>query len=137
MVLLIAVCVCAGFVHAVVVTALMRRFAPRWGLVDHPNSRKVHVTPTPMGGGLAIWVAVLVPLAAAQLAALWLGQMSELPVWFPQELKRHISGVQYRSVEMWGIFAGATIIAALGLIDDLTTLRWQPKLLVQVLVACA
>ena len=39
-------------------TALMRRLAPRLGLVDHPNLRKVHVVPTPLGGGLAILRAI-------------------------------------------------------------------------------
>jgi len=40
-------------------TALLIRWAPRLGLVDYPSDRKVHVQPTPRGGGLAIFAAVL------------------------------------------------------------------------------
>src|SRR5215469_6274061 len=39
-------------------TALLIRWAPRLGLVDYPSARKVHVQPTPRGGGLAIFAAV-------------------------------------------------------------------------------
>jgi UDP-GlcNAc:undecaprenyl-phosphate GlcNAc-1-phosphate transferase len=40
-------------------TALLIRWAPRLGLVDYPSDRKVHVQPTPRGGGLAIFAVVL------------------------------------------------------------------------------
>jgi UDP-GlcNAc:undecaprenyl-phosphate GlcNAc-1-phosphate transferase len=38
-------------------TALLIRWAPRLGLVDYPSERKVHTTPTPRAGGLAIFTA--------------------------------------------------------------------------------
>jgi UDP-GlcNAc:undecaprenyl-phosphate GlcNAc-1-phosphate transferase len=40
-------------------TDLLVCWAPRLGLVDYPNERKVHTQPTPHGGGLAIFVAFL------------------------------------------------------------------------------
>ena len=40
-------------------TALLVRWAPRFGLVDLPDSRKVHTRPTPKGGGLSIYAAVV------------------------------------------------------------------------------
>jgi UDP-GlcNAc:undecaprenyl-phosphate GlcNAc-1-phosphate transferase len=42
-----------------VLTDLLIRWAPRLGLVDYPSERKVHVQPTPRGGGLAIFASVL------------------------------------------------------------------------------
>ncbi|HEY7428088.1 MAG TPA: MraY family glycosyltransferase [Gemmataceae bacterium] len=42
-----------------VLTAILIRWAPRLGLVDYPSDRKVHTRPTPRGGGLAIFLAVL------------------------------------------------------------------------------
>jgi len=42
-----------------ILTALLIRLAPLLGLVDYPSERKVHTQPTPRGGGLAIFVAVL------------------------------------------------------------------------------
>lgn len=34
--------------------SLMRRYAERRQIIDHPNERSSHVTPNPRGGGLAI-----------------------------------------------------------------------------------
>jgi Fuc2NAc and GlcNAc transferase len=48
-----------AFVAAVVLTGLVRRHAVRHGLIDVPNERSSHVTPTPRGGGLAIVVVTL------------------------------------------------------------------------------
>ena len=46
----------------------VRRGAPAWGLVDEPGAqRKVHTRTTPLGGGVAIWLGVVLPLAAGQL----------------------------------------------------------------------
>ena len=41
-------------------TGAMMYFAPRWGLVDHPGQRKVHVHPTPLVGGVSILLTLLV-----------------------------------------------------------------------------
>jgi len=136
MLLLIAACALAGLVVSVVTTALMRRLAPRWGLVDHPNSRKVHIVPTPLGGGLAILCGVLLPLVGAQLVV-WLVLRNAIPSgWFPPELSEHLPGIMYRSRLLWTIMLAGIVISALGLVDDLRNLRWQPKLAVQLLVAC-
>jgi UDP-GlcNAc:undecaprenyl-phosphate GlcNAc-1-phosphate transferase len=136
MLFLIAACTLSGLVVSVVLTALMRRLAPRWGLVDHPNARKVHVVPTPLGGGLAIACGVLLPLAAAQVVV-WLVSRNAIPsAWIPPELSVHLSGLIYRSGLLWTIVLAGVVICGLGLVDDLRALRWQPKLAVQLAVAC-
>lgn len=125
----------AGLAVSACATALMRKLAPRWNLVDHPNARKVHSTPTPLGGGLAIACGVCLPLAAAQLAV-WLISHRVLPSgWLPADLEIHLSGVTFRAGQLWVIVLAGGVIAALGLIDDLKTLNWQPKLAVQLAVA--
>src|SRR5262245_15196735 len=58
------------FVVALLATYLVRKIAARWGLIDLPSERKVHTTPTPRGGGLAVWFAVVATFAVAQ-AVLW------------------------------------------------------------------
>ena len=45
-------------VISLVLTGVLIRLAPKLGLVDYPDPRKVHTKPTPRGGGLAIGVAV-------------------------------------------------------------------------------
>ncbi|MGO9852360.1 MAG: undecaprenyl/decaprenyl-phosphate alpha-N-acetylglucosaminyl 1-phosphate transferase, partial [Steroidobacteraceae bacterium] len=47
---------------SMLVIPLVRRFAPRLGLVDMPDSRKVHTVPIPRVGGWGITLGTLVPL---------------------------------------------------------------------------
>jgi UDP-GlcNAc:undecaprenyl-phosphate GlcNAc-1-phosphate transferase len=84
------------------------RLAPRLGLVDLPGERKVHTHATPRGGGLAIYLAVVVT-AAALGRNLW-----------PDLLPSLIAGF---------------FIVTLGLIDDLRPLPWQLRLGVQTITA--
>lgn len=43
---------------SLLLTAAMRRLAPRWGLTDDPDSyRKLHGGPIPLGGGVAVFAA--------------------------------------------------------------------------------
>lgn len=52
------------FLLAMVVTMawlpVFARVATRWGIVDKPNARKVHITPIPRIGGIAMLIGVLV-----------------------------------------------------------------------------
>jgi len=52
--------VIAAFAVALVSTGLMRRFALQRKLIDVPNERSSHASPTPRGGGVAIVVAFFV-----------------------------------------------------------------------------
>ena len=136
MLLLIAACALSGLVVSTLTTAIMRRLAPRLGLVDHPDSRKVHVAPTPLGGGLAIACGVILPLAAAQFIV-WLVAQDAIPSdWLPPVLTKHLPGMMYRSPLLWTIVVAGIVISALGLVDDRRSLNWQLKLAVQFVVAC-
>jgi UDP-GlcNAc:undecaprenyl-phosphate GlcNAc-1-phosphate transferase len=132
---LIIGCVVPGLVVSAGVTGVMRRLAPRWGLLDQPNARKVHVIPTPLGGGVGILLGVVLPLAAVQAAAWWFGRAGTLPGWLPKELTENLQGVGARTGQLWCIVAAGMIISALGMVDDLRALRWFPKLIVQFVVA--
>ena len=85
-------------------TVPVRHFALRYGMVDHPNARKVHLKPIPMLGGIAIYLgfvlAVLLTLHHA-----------------PQQ-------------QIIGILAGATLLAIVGLLDDGDMLHHQVKLFI-------
>ena len=117
-------------------TGLMRTLAPRWGLMDQPASRKVHLVPTPLGGGIGIWLGVVVPLLAALAIAWGMPYFPALRDLLPDEILPHLDGVKYRSGQMWAILAGGTLLSIMGLFDDWKSLPWQPRLAVQFLVAC-
>jgi UDP-GlcNAc:undecaprenyl-phosphate GlcNAc-1-phosphate transferase len=135
MLVLIAACALLGFVISTAVTGLVRRLAPRWGLIDQPGARKVHAVPTPLGGGLGIACGVIAPLMAGQ-AAVWLVQRGSLSAdGLPSSLAVHLAGASLRSGQLWSIVAAGLMIVALGLIDDLNGLGWQHRLAVQLVVA--
>jgi len=83
-------------------TVPVRRLALRYGMVDHPGPRKVHASPIPLLGGIAIYLGFV-------LAVL---------------LTRH--GPFQRQVA--GILAGATLVAVVGFLDDRGWLHHQVKL---------
>jgi UDP-GlcNAc:undecaprenyl-phosphate GlcNAc-1-phosphate transferase len=92
-------------------TVPVRRLALRVGMVDHPGPRKVHQVPIPLLGGLAIYFGV----ALAILIAIHSAALSQ----------------------MVGIFAGATLVAAVGFLDDRGLLHHQIKLFLAMPAAAA
>jgi len=85
-------------------TAPVRALALRVGMVDLPGPRKVHLQPIPLLGGLAMYAGVV-------LGVLLL-----------------FNGPARAQIE--GILAGATLIAAVGILDDRGLLHHQVKLFI-------
>ena len=84
-------------------TWLVRLYGPRLGLVDQPGNRKIHARAMPTGGGLAIWLGVVVPFAVGQIL-LWLigdvpgsGHDVALPALLPGIAAEHIGGLLQQS----------------------------------------
>ena len=124
----------AGFV--------IRRQAPRLGLVDQPGARKVHTRVTPLGGGITIWLGVVLPLAAAHLlaATTWYARPSasgaaKLAIPLPASIEPHVAGFLEQAPKLWLLLAAGTILMLLGLTDDFRGLDWRPRLAVEFLVA--
>ena len=115
---------------------LLRRLAPRLGLLDRPGHRKVHRTPTPTGGGLAIWLGIVAPLALGHLA-LWILAKNIPPAWLrpPDFIAPHLPGLLHQAPKLWVLLAGGTALLCLGLADDRRGLDWRLRLGVQILVA--
>jgi UDP-GlcNAc:undecaprenyl-phosphate GlcNAc-1-phosphate transferase len=120
----------------------VRRFGPRWGLVDKPGHRKVHSTVMPTGGGLAIWLGIVVPLALGQLFVwgLYAGGFSVKHAGLPDgSLARlvalHLGGLVQQSGKLWTMLAGGTVLTILGLLDDRFGLSWKLRLSVEAAVA--
>jgi len=116
---------------------IVRRCAPRWGLLDEPGPRKWHEKPVPTGGGLAVWLGVTGTFAAGQFA-LWImptGHNGGLTGWLPETVAMHLPGLVQRSGTLWLMLAGGTVLVVLGLIDDRRGLPWPVRLGVQAAVA--
>jgi len=131
----VAVCVIPSFLIGWSMTGLMRFLAPGWGLIDRPAARKVHSVPVPLGGGVAVYLGIVIPLIAAQIAVAGLSQTDPAPSWIPGELIPHLKGVASRSGQFWGVIVGATVLMLMGLWDDRFGLSWRVRLAVQLGVA--
>lgn len=122
--------------------AAVRRLAPRLGLVDKPGHRKVHSTPTPLGGGLAIWLGLVLPFAAGQLL-LWSlepagdGYLLAGRWALPDFVAAHVGGLVQQTPKLWLLLASGTALMLLGLADDRFGLDWRLRIVVQIAVASA
>ncbi|HEY2351045.1 MAG TPA: MraY family glycosyltransferase [Candidatus Acidoferrum sp.] len=82
----------------------VRALALRVGMVDLPGPRKVHLSPIPLLGGLAIYGAVMIAVLL-----LFVGPAR---------------------AQIEGILAGASLVAAVGILDDRGWLHHQIKLFI-------
>lgn len=98
------------FLLSLMLAGFWRKMAIRRQILDRPNARSSHTQPTPRGGGIAIVISCL-----AGLTVLW--QMGVLT-----------------TSAFYSLIWGGAGIAALGLIDDVVTVRAVYRLLAQILI---
>ncbi len=134
MLFFVLACVVPSCLISALITFVVRRRASAWGLVDQPNARKVHESPTPLGGGIGIWFGVVGTIAIAQLSAWFIHDRPALIEQLPEIIRPHLDGVLYRSGQLWAILGCATVLAVMGLVDDRKNVPWLPRLVIQVVV---
>jgi UDP-GlcNAc:undecaprenyl-phosphate/decaprenyl-phosphate GlcNAc-1-phosphate transferase len=104
----------AGFITTFFAIPPLARLASRYGLVDQPSFRKIHDRPTPLCGGIAIFIPAVVTLvlftAFDYFDYLTLG-------------RSRLRLITLIIASMW--------IFCLGIIDDRQQLSWKQKLLGQ------
>jgi UDP-GlcNAc:undecaprenyl-phosphate GlcNAc-1-phosphate transferase len=124
-----------SFVISWVVTFAMIRIAPRIGFVDKPGHRKIHANPKPLGGGVAIYLALLLPLMAVMTYA-W---SAPNPGQVKGESLEHAlaGGARVKTPLALGIVIAMSGMHVLGLIDDRKALGPYMKLVAQLGVTTA
>ena len=90
-------------------TPIVRRIAGRLGMVDQPDARRVHLSPVPLLGGIAIYAGFIVALL--------------------------LFGEGWVVSQAISILVGATIVSFLGIWDDRWGVRPVMKLLGQAIAA--
>ena len=101
----------ASLIASVAIVAAVRAWAPRLGLLDHPNQRSLHARATPRGGGIGIAVPVCVVIGIVALTA-----------------------PEAASPAMW-LLAGSALMAAVGLTDDIRGLSPVVRLVAHIVAA--
>lgn len=107
-----------SFVLSLVLTPLLRNLFLRWGVVDHPDARKLHGRPIPRIGGVAILLACLCSWALLLLLPFRGGDMvrDNLPL-------------------VWRLLPAVAAIFITGFLDDVLSLRPWQKLAGQTIAA--
>ena len=131
MVFAVLILCAASFVIAWVATLAMKRVAPRLGFVDKPGHRKIHKAPTPLGGGVAIFLAFALPMLAVVIAC--------HVVNFPADSLEaaYAGGVRKQTPVALALLGAMTVMHVMGLVDDRRALGPYLKLFVQLAVAAA
>lgn len=104
--------VCSNFL-----TPLAKKFGEKFGAMDIPDSRKVHLTPIPRTGGIAIFVSFMLTVV--------------LVLMLRTEMTRLVMG----SENMFFILAGAVVTFGIGFFDDFHRLGPRVKFGFQILGA--
>ncbi|MCG6873349.1 MAG: undecaprenyl/decaprenyl-phosphate alpha-N-acetylglucosaminyl 1-phosphate transferase, partial [Gammaproteobacteria bacterium] len=95
------------FVVTLLMVRVLVRLAPRIGLVDEPGVRRQHSSPTPLVGGLAMFVGL-------QFSVL-VGELTVGP--------------------MRALLAGAAILVIVGVLDDMHELSSRARFVAQLVAA--
>jgi UDP-GlcNAc:undecaprenyl-phosphate/decaprenyl-phosphate GlcNAc-1-phosphate transferase len=120
----------------------VRKLAPKCGLVDQPGHRKVHSTPVPLGGGLAIWFGIVLPLGMVVTWVMiggpsaWVDRYDQLNA-YQTLILPHIDGFKERIPDLLFLLGCATVLMLLGFLDDWRGLDWRLRILIQLAVAAA
>ena len=114
------------------IVPLIRKWAPALGLIDLPGHRKVHVVPTPRGGGIAIFLGFLIPTVAVVVTCLVSGSRHLAVIDLVIE---SIQESPERLAQFLAIGIGACVLFLTGLADDRWNLSWKFRLGLQLAVA--
>jgi UDP-GlcNAc:undecaprenyl-phosphate GlcNAc-1-phosphate transferase len=106
-----------SLILSLLLTPLVAKAARKYGIMDMPSDRKVHRTPIPRAGGLAVYLSFYLAFVPMLL------------------LGTRLLDFLYEDVRLIYVVAGGVVIFVLGLIDDIRGIRPNTKLLVQVFAA--
>lgn len=107
----------ASLVASWLLVPWVKKLAPMLGLVDEPSERRIHKTPIPRCGGIAVFLATHLGLVIAFFGP-W----------------RNLAGSM--QLPEWGfVFAGSLLLLLVGIFDDRFSMRAWFKLLGQLGVA--
>ncbi len=118
-----------SFLFSFLLTLVMRRVATSFKILDYPNERKIHQSPKPLLGGVAIYLSFLFTI----LIGIFFTKTG-LIRFLPSSIQSYLPGIRYALLKLSIILIGGGVILCFGLIDDLMGLRPRFKLSGQVAI---
>ncbi len=104
-----------GLIISLVTTPLVKRLADKFDLVDQPAERKVHRTAMPRIGGVAVFTAFFLPFFSFLFFSTTISQLLTM------------------NLQTVSLVAGAMIVFAMGLWDDVRKLKPSVKFTLQLI----
>lgn len=114
---------------------LLIRLAKRFDIIDYPNHRKIHTTPTPLLGGVAIAGAFTIALAIHVSLVVFLKDFITSNTLFSSRLQFYANNTTCITNQVFAVLIGGLIIAIVGIIDDIRGLSIWIRLLTETAVA--
>ena len=96
----------------------IRRYAHRLGLLDRPGGHSTHTEVTPLGGGIGIWLGIMLTFLLGTIAVLVARDSVWCQQYLPGSVVPYLDGVWSRVTQIWYLLGAGTILFALGLADD-------------------
>jgi UDP-GlcNAc:undecaprenyl-phosphate GlcNAc-1-phosphate transferase len=124
----------SAFCVTLIAVPLWRKWCLRIGLVDDPGHRKIHATPIPLAGGLAVFTGLLVPLLLGVATLPWLSG-HPAPLLDAHVVNLFGGGFGRRAGQLAAVFLGAVGMVILGWLDDRHELRPAVKFAGQAIIA--
>ena len=123
-----------SFVVSWLLTFTMIRVAPRLGFVDKPGGRKIHANPKPLGGGVAIFLGIALPMVVGLLLVNGAGEWLVSRFDNRKDVHDLVAGGQHQTPLSLGLLAAMLVMHAMGLFDDRKALGPYLKLFIQLAV---
>ena len=125
-----------SLVLSAVLTAVVRKLAAQSGFVARPAADRYHQTIVPLGGGIAIFAALMIIIAGAVGGVKFFAASGYLD-WLGESVTIHTAGFLEKSNQLMVVLLCILVLFVLGLRDDKKHLGPFFKLAVQFAVAIA
>lgn len=96
----------------------IRRLAPSLGLLDQPGGHSTHSNTTPLGGGIGIWLGIMITFAVGTAAVYFARGSTDLQAKLPAGVIPYLDGVWSRAGRFWALLGSASVLFVLGVMDD-------------------
>lgn len=133
MLLVVLITFLVSFIVTLALVPLVKKVSLAIDFVDMPGERKVHQQPISLGGGIAIFLGIIITFTVALVCAYLLKVSAPIP-WVPPDIYDYLPGVFQMIPRLSIIFIGASGIFILGLFDDVKRLSASTKLLFQIII---
>ena len=90
---LLVVTVLPPMLCCLIVLYPIRRFAQRLGLLDRPGGHSTHTEATPLGGGIGIWLGIMLTFLLGTIAVLVARDSVGVQQYLPDSLVPYLDGV--------------------------------------------